>query len=384
VQAAVVLVRDAEPENIGPELVAYVVLVDGVAEHSTIRGHLASRLPGYMVPRGIVPMQSFPSLANGKIDRKALREAPLPREAAGDGGAEDGSEALGHRLRGLLCRLGTVDWSSDADGASDSACHLLREVVSALVAHATGVEAPALEQGQTDDDADLVALGIDSISAVPLAELLSRWVLRSHDVPLEDIYVYGTLPALCGYLRGRLLDLRSRDVAATPGGSGVFDATAAPALAERSDSKVRKDPASKPESVPEAEEPPRRAQGPARGRQRGAERQSGKWRRARGHGSWLGGLQVWGRGRPAEPLGVRAVRSSVQARSLWRLWLALVGQRRLFRCLQVARDVQSRCWLRRQEVGSMRDALVHAPGPLAGRAVVSRRARAERQRGNQG
>ena len=57
----------------GPLLAAYVI-VDGVTADE-LRGFAARTLPGYMVPTHFVTVESFPRLANGKIDRGAL---PVP------------------------------------------------------------------------------------------------------------------------------------------------------------------------------------------------------------------------------------------------------------------------------------------------------------------
>ncbi|KAK3816004.1 MAG: Non-ribosomal peptide synthetase module [Benniella sp.] len=72
VQSAVVI---ATGEGSDKRLVAYVV-----AEHDdqlahTLRSHLTSRLPEYMVPGAIVRLDSLPLNSNGKLDRKAL---PVP------------------------------------------------------------------------------------------------------------------------------------------------------------------------------------------------------------------------------------------------------------------------------------------------------------------
>ncbi|KAF9920648.1 hypothetical protein BGZ65_011058, partial [Modicella reniformis] len=53
-------------------LVAYVVAEHGDQLVSTLRSHLTSCLPDYMVPTAIVRMDSFPLTSNGKLDRKAL------------------------------------------------------------------------------------------------------------------------------------------------------------------------------------------------------------------------------------------------------------------------------------------------------------------------
>ncbi|MCP5051686.1 MAG: amino acid adenylation domain-containing protein, partial [bacterium] len=56
-------------------LCAYVVPVPEAAdllEPSILKEHLASDLPGYMVPTYIVPLEAMPLNPNGKVDRKAL------------------------------------------------------------------------------------------------------------------------------------------------------------------------------------------------------------------------------------------------------------------------------------------------------------------------
>ncbi|MCP4657358.1 MAG: amino acid adenylation domain-containing protein, partial [bacterium] len=66
VTAAVVLAQDQR-------LVAYVV-----GETAELRGFLAERLPGYMVPAAFVALEKLPLLPNGKVDRAALGRRALP------------------------------------------------------------------------------------------------------------------------------------------------------------------------------------------------------------------------------------------------------------------------------------------------------------------
>ncbi len=72
VREAAVLLREER-------LVAYVA---AAAEPAALREHLKARLPAYMVPSLLVPLERLPLNANGKIDRQALAMLPLEKPRA--------------------------------------------------------------------------------------------------------------------------------------------------------------------------------------------------------------------------------------------------------------------------------------------------------------
>lgn len=71
-------------------LVAFVVPAPGAdPSPAALRDWLKARLPGHMIPDMVAPVDVLPTLPNGKIDRRALRDRPLdpqpdtPRDTTG-------------------------------------------------------------------------------------------------------------------------------------------------------------------------------------------------------------------------------------------------------------------------------------------------------------
>lgn len=72
---------DGETRLIACVMDARVSLSDASAIATDIKDYLAQRLPSYMVPFRIVPLQKLPLLPNGKIDRERLRVLAKSEEA---------------------------------------------------------------------------------------------------------------------------------------------------------------------------------------------------------------------------------------------------------------------------------------------------------------
>ncbi|NEC18190.1 AMP-binding protein, partial [Streptomyces parvus] len=99
---AVVLARPA-PGG-GTRLLAYVTPAAGPIDPDRLREALRERLPDYLVPAAVIPVDHWPLTGNGKLDRKAL---PEPEEAATPGGrapATPQEEIIAHLFAAILER----------------------------------------------------------------------------------------------------------------------------------------------------------------------------------------------------------------------------------------------------------------------------------------
>jgi amino acid adenylation domain-containing protein len=66
-------------EEWGKAIVAYVVGKDGASLGATaIKGHVAKRLPRYMVPAAVEVVDALPRTSTGKVDRQRLLEGTVP------------------------------------------------------------------------------------------------------------------------------------------------------------------------------------------------------------------------------------------------------------------------------------------------------------------
>jgi amino acid adenylation domain-containing protein len=136
IQDAVVVAReDATGDR---RLTAYLV-GEGVDAQGA-RAWVAERLPYYMVPSAVVPLEAFPRLPNGKVDRVAL---PVPDFAAGEAGYVAPRTPAEARLAEVWAEVLGVERVGAEDSFFDLGGHSLRAAqVITRVRDGFGVELP--------------------------------------------------------------------------------------------------------------------------------------------------------------------------------------------------------------------------------------------------
>ncbi|MFI7217028.1 amino acid adenylation domain-containing protein [Micromonospora maritima] len=115
-------------------LIGYAVpRPDAALDPDALRRHLAERLPAYMVPAAVVPLDRLPLTPNGKLDRDALPAAPEPA-ATGRPAATPTEKALQRIFAELLERpeVGVDENFFDLGGHSLLAIRLVARVRDAL------------------------------------------------------------------------------------------------------------------------------------------------------------------------------------------------------------------------------------------------------------
>ncbi len=129
---AVVVVREGGGGE--RQLGAYVVpAAGGVVDPEVVRGWVAGRLPGFMVPAWVSVLEALPLTANGKVDRAGL---PAPAVRRGGGRVPQGAEEV--LLAGLFGellgaeRVGADDSFFELGGHSLLAVRLISRIKAAL------------------------------------------------------------------------------------------------------------------------------------------------------------------------------------------------------------------------------------------------------------
>jgi hypothetical protein len=151
VRQAVVLAREDAGER---RLVAYVVAdAQQPVEPLQLREHLQGRLPEYMVPAAIVPLEAFPVTRNGKLDRAAL---PSPEFETRGRAPETATEKV-------LCEIFAEVLDVAAVGADDDLFTLgghsmLLVVLRNRITERLGTELPIAEFFRTPTPAGLAVV----------------------------------------------------------------------------------------------------------------------------------------------------------------------------------------------------------------------------------
>ncbi|GAB3704759.1 hypothetical protein GCM10027592_36480 [Spirosoma flavus] len=140
-------------------LVGYVVL-DGPFDKKDVTDFLATRLPDYMVPSLLMPIEHIPLTSNGKVDRKALPEP-------------DASAGL------------TTTYAAPGNPIEEKLINVWKDV---LAVSRVGVNDNFFE------------LGGNSLLAVRTVNLLKQ--LHRYDVPVTKLYQFPTIRSLANYLDG--------------------------------------------------------------------------------------------------------------------------------------------------------------------------------------
>jgi len=152
VQQALVMARELAPGD--KRLVAYVVVTLSALHQENftpqLRQFLAARLPNYLLPAAIIKMATFPTTANGKVDREAL---PLPTWRGSEAQEDLPRSTTEMQLSNLFAQLlkissvGIYDNFFELGGDSLLATQLLariREVFQVELSVATLFQAPTV------------------------------------------------------------------------------------------------------------------------------------------------------------------------------------------------------------------------------------------------
>jgi acyl-CoA synthetase (AMP-forming)/AMP-acid ligase II/acyl carrier protein len=126
----VVQARELEPGE--KQLVGYVVAESGDPDLAALEAYARTKLPDYMVPSVIVPLDALPLTANGKLDRAALPEPDFDRGPAAGAPETPLQQTLCDIFGSVLevPEVGVEDSFFDLGGQSLQAMRLLNRIKS--------------------------------------------------------------------------------------------------------------------------------------------------------------------------------------------------------------------------------------------------------------
>ncbi|MBW5420530.1 amino acid adenylation domain-containing protein [Streptomyces sp. BG9H] len=164
--AAVTVHQDATGRN---RLAACVVAIgDRSVSSGELRGHLAERLPEYMVPVAFTTLGELPLSANGKVDRKALPEPDFGARADARAPRDEKERVLCELIRDLLGveRVGVDDSFFELGGDSIVSIQLVSR------AREAGLEFTAADvlRHRTVEELAAAAVGLGEESTEPAVQ----------------------------------------------------------------------------------------------------------------------------------------------------------------------------------------------------------------------
>jgi amino acid adenylation domain-containing protein len=220
-EAAVVARDDQAGER---RIAAYYAPEPGAAPApAELRAHLAERLPAYMVPWALVPLDRLPRLPSGKVDRRSL---PAPAAAGARSGYAPPRTPLEETIVGIWAdALGAERVGVDDDFFELGGHSLLATRIATRIREAFAVELPLraiFEQPTVGELADHVQRALDDRAGggAPVAAHASgptRAGIRPDADILDDAEtdrLLAELEALSDDDARRLLERVSRDPAA--------------------------------------------------------------------------------------------------------------------------------------------------------------------------
>ena len=178
-----VLAREDTPGD--PRLAAYVVAArDASVDAESLRAHLKSSLPEYMVPPGIMVLEALPLQPNGKVDRKAL---PIPNFAASQNALSRAPEsAVEQMIADIWCDLLKIDSVSLDDDFFQLGGHsLLATQILSRLRSAMNIELPLRAIFESSTLGALAARAEEARSGpAPISPAMTR-VSRDGRLPLS-------------------------------------------------------------------------------------------------------------------------------------------------------------------------------------------------------
>ena len=175
-------------------LAVYIVSRHEAVTGENIKAYLSQRLPKYMVPQVVIPLEELPLLPNGKLDRNKLKYLKAPGHSQQEQQVTDANPGTGLYAQNL---------TGHGTGRQMAILSVIREEVAALLNFNDSI------QILPDDSFD--NLGLDSLSSMELSVRLSKIfdLKLSGTVAME----YSTPAALASHI----LELMDSGTVSKPG-----------------------------------------------------------------------------------------------------------------------------------------------------------------------